>query len=397
VVAVSRVERLGAGPDGVERVRLTVEVPDPGPAGPGPDGAASSAYVATVSGLVHRALAEHGLVPLRLPEVEVGGGGDGLPATARTVVELRPAIGLPELAAIGISLPELGGDPDGWVEWQLARMRAEYVDLTPVEREARTGDVVRLGLRAVFERGDDGDGDEGGAGGAGSWEPADGVDVELGAGGLLDGLDEALVGLRAGQETTVRSRVPSGPDEGREALVTVSVQAVLQAREPELGDELAAAATPHATLAELRTALRARLERERRADLLIVARDTALAAVVEAAGLDPEQELSRHIVLDALADAQGIRVTVEELRDVVAFEMGRSGVSARTFRKHLARDGVAARLHEYARREKALVHLLRSVVIRDADGNVVSFDELAGEDRHSGTARDTAGDAASAW
>lgn len=99
--------------------------------------------------------------------------------------------------------------------------------------------------------------------------------------------------------------------------------------------------------------------------------------------MDPESELNRHAVLDAFDEADGISPGVDELRALIAAEISRSGVSARTFRKHLAHDGVAARLHEYARREKALIHLLRHMVARDGDGDgdgkIVSFDELVGE------------------
>jgi trigger factor len=213
-------------------------------------------------------------------------------------------------------------------------------------------------------------------GGVGGWEPADGVQVELGSDQLLEGLEEALTGLRAGQEATIETRVPGGPDEGRPARVTVRLQEVLETREPELGDELAAAAGPYASIDELRAMLRRQLDRELSAELVLAARDAALAAVIAATGLDPEPEMSRAAVLDAIADATGTQVTVDELREIVLHEMGRAGVSARTFRKHLAQDGVAVRLYEYARREKALGHLLRSVVLKGARGEVVGFEEL---------------------
>lgn len=255
-----------------------------------------------------------------------------------------------------------GTDPDRWVEQQLRRLGAEYVDLVPVGRAAQPGDVVRLALRATVE---------GSRAGHDGWAPQEGVEVELGAGRLFEGFDEALAGLGAGQETTVVTRVPSGPDEGREAHVTVLLQEVLEQQEPELDDALAAAVGPFATLEELRSVLRAHFDREQRADLLITARDAVLDAVVTAAGLDPADPAGRYAVLDALAESAGIQVTVEELRALIATEMDRSGVSARTFRKALARDGIGVQLHEYARREKALVHLLTHVVVKDPAGEVV--------------------------
>ncbi|HEU5353225.1 MAG TPA: trigger factor [Actinocrinis sp.] len=324
------------------------------------------AFVTAVSSKMHAALSEHGLVPLRHPEVEVTGFGDGVPLSASAVVELRPNVELPPLSSVEIEMSAWSaGSVEHLAEELLERMRREFVDLTPVLRAARDGDFVRLDLRAQVD------------GGASAWEPADGVEVEVGSGDNLDGLNAALVGLEAGGQATITTRIPGGPDEGRQARVTVTVREVLQAREPDLDDAFAAAASPHPSLERLREAVRSRLDRDRRADLLVAARDAALEAVIAAAGLDPEQELSRHIVLDTLADQERIQVNVDELRTVIAYEMGRSGVSARTYRKHLARDGVAVGLYEHARREKALIHLLRHVVIKDADGNPVFFDDLA--------------------
>lgn len=375
----SSVQRLDS-----TRVRLTIEVPfDELVAGSPSEGvdtlrefafefagggavgrdAPPPVFVTAVSSKVHAALGEHGLVPLRHPKVEIMGFGDGIPLSASTVVELRPAVDLPPLESIEIEVPARGVDAiERQAEELLWRIRRDFVDLTPVQRAARNGDFVRLDLRAHVE------------GGENTWSPADGFEVEVGSSQNLETLNEALIGLEAGGKATITTPVPSGPDQGRPAQVTVTVGAVLQAGEPDLDDEFAAVAGPYPSLAQFRAALRSHVEHDLRADALAAARIKALEAVVTAAGLDPEQGRNRQIVLDTLADAARIQVTVDELRSVIAQEMSRSGVSARTYRKHLAHDGFAVSLYEHARREKALIHLRQHVVIKDTDGNPVSFD-----------------------
>ena len=287
-----------------------------------------------------------------------------------------PRIELPPLSSVEIELPGPAaagpGTLEAWTDAQLERMRAQFVDLTPVDRAAQPGDFVRLDLRA----GDDGE--DAGRGEAGDRGRARDVHVELGSDLNPAELNEALVGLTAGQATTVAARVPDGPGEGGQTRLTVTVKAVLQAREAELDDAFAAAASPHEDMARLRASLRDRLDRERAADQLRAARDAALAAVITTVGLDPERDESRFAVLDALADAEQIQVSTEELRDVITYELAVSGVSAHALSRYLTdnRD-VAVRLYERARREKALIHLLTQIVIKGPDGKPVSFGELA--------------------
>ena len=420
------------------RVRLTIEVPfdeleysaegaDP-PGGPSrlrefalgfTDGrfereALPPAFVTAVSAKVRAALGEHGLVPLRHPEVEIVGFGDGLPLTARLLVDKRPRIVLPPLSTLEIEVPAPGATAvKAWVDEQLERIRREFVDLVPVDRPVRISDVVRLDLRTAAE--DDG----------ARWEPAGDMQVEVGSEQVLYGLNEALVGLEAGGTAQLTVHVPSGPDEGRQAQVIVTVTEVMGTREPALDDELAAAAGPYANLAELRAGLRNRLARDLRAEQIAAARDAALAAVVRAAGVEAPREavhelagrlkaaiaadqeklgsslerfleaegwtearlderlaeqaareLARQIVLDTIADAEGIQINVDELRDLVAREMDRVGVSARTYRKYLARNGVAVGLYEHARREKALIHLLTHVAVKSPDGSAVDLGDI---------------------
>jgi trigger factor len=371
------------------------------------------AFVTAVSAKVQAALREHDLVPLRNPEVEITGFGDGLPLTASLLVDRRPTVRLPPLHTVEVVLPL--PDPElleAQVEARLDQIRRQFVDLTPVDRPAERGDVVRLDLSAQVD------------GAHADWAPVCDVPVEVGADGILTELGDALVGLEPGGSTTVAALVPAGPDAGREALVTAEVREVMRAREPELDDELAAAAGPYTGVAHLRAHLRATLSRDRHADLL-AAREGALHALVTAADVQPPPEavrelaarmrvaiaadrrwresslvgflereglsegqfgarlddqaagrLSRQIVLDALADAERIDVSMDELRDAITRDMARAGVSARTYRRHLARDGVALRLYELARREKALTYLLKHVVVKRADGSAVTFEDL---------------------
>ena len=61
-------------------------------------------------------------------------------------------------------------------------------------------------------------------------DAAKGISYEIGSGNMIDGLDDALVGMAAEETKTFTAPLAGGDDEGKDADVTVTVQSVKERR-----------------------------------------------------------------------------------------------------------------------------------------------------------------------
>jgi trigger factor len=333
---------------------------------------------------------------------------------ADTVVEPGPQIRLPDLSAIVVDVPTNDVN-DRQVAEHLERWRQDLRALTVVDRPARVGDVVEIDLIATI---DGVDAEQGQAGN---------IPHEVGSGHLLAGLDEAVAGMSAGESTTIKTQLVGGPDLGRSADLTISVRRVTAQQQPDLDDEFAVEVGGVATIEALRGKIREWLFQAGRAGQLHAARDAALRAVSTGAdvvvpdgvvrdevqrhrqslvdalerngsclsehlaaaekteeSIDAElrrivaQRTSAQLVLDAIADAEQIRVSSDDLCEATVRRAGRARLEPHTYAQQLLHDGVVGALYEDVRRSKALAILLQRVVIKDTDGNVLSLDGLRG-------------------
>jgi trigger factor len=102
----------------------------------------------------------------------------------------------------------------------------------------------------------------------------------VGSGSLLDGLDEALTGMSAGESKTFTAELVGGEHGGDQADVTVTVHSVKVKELPELDDEFAQSASEYDTLGEFRAGTRAQLETMKRMQQVGQARERALDSVL---------------------------------------------------------------------------------------------------------------------
>ena len=86
-----------------------------------------------------------------------------------------------------------------------------------------------------------------------------GMSYRVGRGGMVDGLDEALVGMSAGDAKTFTSQLVGGDLVGQDVQIAVSVTQVQEQELPELDDDFAQDASEFDTLDELDADLRERL------------------------------------------------------------------------------------------------------------------------------------------
>jgi trigger factor len=338
-----------------------------------------------------RALIESRITPIGDPKLDVGdlpGRGDDLAFTIEVGVRPRARLGDYKGLEVGRAEVEV---PDDAIDAELDRLRAGFGSLSPVERPAAAGDAVVIDFRGTI----DGEPFEGS-------ESRDFV-IELGGEGLLPEFDAELTGAAAGDERKVAVTFPDDhrPEQlaGQTAIFEVTVKEVREKNLPELDDDFASEASEFETLAELRESIRSRLAEalDQRADAEY--REAAVDAVaanaeleiphalvharahemwerierqLQARGIDPqayaqmqgkdrhqliddaeedaERALRREAALEAVAEAEGIEPSDEDLLEALGPGEGRNdparllGRLRETGRDTLLRDEVRLRM-----------------------------------------------------
>jgi trigger factor len=345
-----------------------------------------------------RALADAEVTAVGEPKLDVAAlPSDGEPLTFSIEVGVRPKATLGDYRGLEVGKAE-AEVPDEAIQAELDRLREGFATLDPVERQARQGDFVLVDFRGEV----DGRPVPGGEG-------RDYL-LELGAGRVIEGLEEGLVGARAGEERQVNARLPQAEGEaeaesmaGKEATFAVKVKSVREKHLPNLDDEFASEASEFDTLGELRADLQdklrklidQRLEGEFREAALDAAAERATVEVpdelaaaraaemwdrlersLEARGVsaarylelqgktreqvladaatEAERALRREAVLEAVADAEGIAATDEEMVDALAHAASHEGVEPAQLLERLRSTGRDAYLREDVRMRKAL-------------------------------------------
>src|SRR3954469_11562341 len=225
-----------------------------------------------------------GIAAVGHPKLDVGTvpEGKGEPLTFSVEVAVRPPATLGDWK--GVEAPRREPEvKDEQVDAELEAMREQLASLEPVDRAAQSGDFVVLDYTGYID-------DEPFEGGE-----ARGQTIELGAGRLIPGFEDQLIGAKAGEDRTLNVSFPDdyGAEElaGKEARFDATVKEVREKRMPELDDEFALQAGGFDTLDELREDIARRLREadERNADREF--REAALDAVVENAKMDVPEEV----------------------------------------------------------------------------------------------------------
>ncbi|MEZ0579357.1 trigger factor [Nocardioides sp. MH1] len=374
------------------------------------------------------ALQANDLTPLAQPEVEVIKYEDDGPLEFTAEVDIKPEITVPDTAGLEAEVEDIEVTDDDVTE-QVDALRTRFATLLDVERPAKDDDFVVIDLKATKD-GETVDGAE-----------ITGFSYQVGRGGMIEGLDEALVGLSAGDDKVFTSQLVNGDLVGEDVEVSVSVNQVQEQELPELDDDFAQMASEFDTIAELTDDVRERLTRGKRLEQAAAARDAVLEALLEKveiplpeslvteelnarrqsveqqlayAGMslekyleDEEQtqeefeaELERRVrdavaaqfLLDEIADKGEIGVDQGELTQHMVRRAQQSGQDPQEFVNHMLEHNHVPEMVQEIRRGKALAQLVESAVVKDASGNVVELKNL----RPDGTIGDPEDDAAEA-
>ncbi|MFF0278679.1 trigger factor [Rhodococcus aetherivorans] len=348
------------------------------------------------------------------PEVDITKLEDNVELVFTAEVDVRPEIALPDFSAIAVTV-----DPvevtDEAVEEQLLSLRQRFGTLTGVERPVQDGDFVSIDLSATV-------------GGEEVPEASTtGLSHEVGSGQLIDGLDEALVGLSAGESKEFTTTLVAGEHAGEEAVVTVTVNSVKERELPAEDDEFAQLASEFDTLEELKADLRERVSRVKKVEQAGQIRDKVLDALLEAVevplpeavvqaeidgalhdaihALDhdetklnqllEEQGSSREefdndtresaeravkvqLLLDAIAEAEGTTVEQEELTERIFFQAQRYGIPPEQFIQQIGQANQLGAVYADVRRGKALGNVVDRATVTDTSGATIDTSELFG-------------------
>jgi trigger factor len=233
--------------------------------------------------LYGKALQEHEVFALGQPDLEITKLDDGKELAFTAEVDVRPSFDLPDFDGLAVTVEDTEVTPDQ-VEEYLGSLRERFASLKGVERPVEDGDFVSLDLAASVD------------GKPVEDAQATGISYEVGTGSMLDGLDEALAGMSAGESATFTAELAGGELAGMAADVQVTVNSVKVKELPVLDDEFAQSASEFDTIGELRAGTRKQLELMRKTGQAGQARERALDAVLEQVNIPlPERVIEAEI------------------------------------------------------------------------------------------------------
>jgi len=359
-----------------------------------------------------QALEDNDLQPLAQPEIDITRFEDNQSLEFTAEVDVRPTIEVPAYDGLAVDVED-ATVTDEAIDEQVQHLRERFATLNDVDRAVQEGDVVTIDL--VASR--DGETVEGGE--------VSGYSYKVGSGELIDGVDDALVGLTAGEEKTFQSKLLGGEAAGEDVDVLVRVTAVKEQELPEFDDDFAQTASEFDTAEELRSDLRTRLENRSRLEQATAARDAVLERLLDAAEiplpeagveaeiasrreqiqqqlgyagltmeeyLDKEQQtvdefeadlekrvrdaMAAQFLLDEVAKKEQIGVDQAELSQHLMRRAQESGQNPDEFVKHMVEHNHIPEMVAEVVRGKALALIVESAQVKDASGNPVELKNL---------------------
>ena len=313
--------------------------------------------------LYSKALDEKKIRPMAQPEFDVQdvpqSANDETKLKFTATVERRPDIELPEIDGleIAISKPEV---KDEDVDKRLETLRQRFGTLVGVDRPAAKGDFANIDLTAEI------DGE--------TVDSQEGVSYELGSNTMLDGLDEALDGLSAGEETTFEGTLEAGEHEGQKATVKVKVAEGRQATEAR-----------DAFIAKLQEGLEIPVPKGVKANMVEeqlkgMTPDPEKATKEQKAQAEEtvEKDLRDQMVLDALAEKLDVQVSQSDVFNFLASIAQQYGMDPNNFIQAIIKNGQLGSAVQEVGRSKGLLAGMRAVKFT-ADGEVVDLSAFLGE------------------
>jgi trigger factor len=357
-----------------------------------------------------RAVVDSEIDPIASPEIDITAGEESGGVSFDAVVQVRPVVSIPGYDGLQVTLPGLRVSEED-IDGQVNRLRENDGELESVGRPATDGDLVSIDLH-----GSDGSGVE-----------VVGIDdylYEVGSGTITPELDVELRGAKTGDILAFTSPAPGNEDE----IISfrVLVKDVKVKKLPEPTDEWAAESSEFATVAELRADISDRMARVKLVQSQMALREKTVEAVaglvddgdvpevlvdsevnerlhdlqhrleaqklglgeyLQATGrtpddllaavrIDAQRAVKADLALRALAEAEDLTVSDDELDSEIATMAQRMETSAAALRRQFDTAGRTGAVRSELRKGKALQWLLDHVELFDEEGNPMSRDDL---------------------
>ena len=375
------------------------------------------------------AIEENDVKALGQPDIDIAELEDNDHVTFTAEVDVRPEIDVPDFAELSVEVEPLVADDEA-IESELTNLRARFGTLKAVDRAVQDGDFVSIDLNATVD------------GEAVDEASSEGLSYEVGSASLVEGLDEALIGLSEGESKEFDTTLVAGEHADSAAQATVTVGSVKERELPELDDDFAQLASEFDTLDELKDSLKGQVEEQLKGQQAGDIRDKVLAAALEKTEVPlPEsvvqeqvdgqlqqllsqfggdekifeqmlaaQDITREkfeqdtreaaedsvrtqLFLDSLADIEKPEVSQQELTDHIMFTAQRYGMDPNQFVMQLQQSGQIANLFADVRRGKALALNICKVTVADTNGAAIDPKDFFGQEAEGAESAEVEADA----
>ncbi|MEJ7636029.1 trigger factor [Aeromicrobium sp.] len=376
-------------------------------------------------GWYSQALQDTNIQPLSQPEIDLAKFVDGEPIEVTAELDVRPELDLPDVSTIEVTVEDSTVTDDD-VEEQLTALRERFATFAEIDRPATEGDFLTIDLSAS-QNGEEIEAAQ-----------AAGMPYTIGKATMLDGLDEAVTGLSAGESKTFTTQLVGGDLAGQDVDVSVTVKDVKEQQLPELDEEFAQTASEFDTIDELRADLVDRVTRGKRMEQANEARDLVLDEIVSKidaplpealvaeeitsrreqieqqlamAGvefqtyLDDEEQtvdefeadlekrvrdsLVAQFVLDQIVANEEFGIDDAELSQHIMRRAQQSGEDPNSYIQHIMEHNHVPDMVSEVLRGKALASLVESAKVSDKSGNVIELAKLRVDGRYEDEVDDT--------
>ncbi|KUI27214.1 trigger factor [Mycobacterium sp. IS-1742] len=367
-----------------------------------------------VPGRYTEAVTSSDVQPLGQPEIEITKKEYGEDLVFTAEVDVRPEITLPDLSALEITVDPIEIS-DEEVDAELQSLRARFGTLTGVERPAQDGDFVSIDLSATVDGQDVPE------------AKTEGLSHEVGSGQLIEGLDDAIVGLSEGESKEFTTTLAAGEHAGKEAVVTVTVKSIKERELPEPDDEFAQLASEFDTIDELKESLVEQVKRVKRVQQAEQIRDKALELLLEQTevplpekivqaqiddtvhnaihGLDHDEDrfaeqlaeqgssreefdantrteaekaVKTQLLMDALADQLEVQVGQGDLTERLVLMSRQYGLEPQQLLQILQQNNQLPAMFADVRRGLTIAAVVHGATVKDSDGNDIDTTEFFG-------------------
>ncbi len=311
-------------------------------------------------------------------------------------VDVRPEFTVPDVSGYSLEVDAISVSADD-VAKELDDLRARFGTLVTVDRPLKTGDFIQINLVASI--------------GDTTIDSAESISYEVGSGQLIEGIDDAVDTLTAGETTTFESELLGGDRAGEKALIEVTVLSVKERELPEADDDFAQIASQFDTVKELRADLKKQVERRGVFTQAQQARDQLVEKLLSDVDIAlpqgvVDQEVHRHLeqenrledekhraevvestqkslktqlLLDALVEKMEIQVSQDELTQYLIQSASQYGMDPQEFIQTVDSNNQIPSMVGEVARSKSLSVALAGVTVKDSAGKKVDLSEFTSQ------------------